>query len=97
MEGVDNIYISKECSIQLGILDNDFPHIGGASGRQEQDRAAVAWMGPSVEDGEDGDLGRENHAGEEDQDGQVSPCLKMQFMKGYNRLHAACRMWLSCT
>ena len=42
MEGVDNIYLSKECSIQLGILDPDFPRIGGAKGRQKQDMATAA-------------------------------------------------------
>ena len=76
MEGVDNIYLSRECSIQLGILDPDFPSIGGARGRQLHDQATVAWMGPSEESGEDGDLGQEDHAGEEDQDSQISPCLK---------------------
>ena len=90
MEGVDNIYLSKECSIQLGILDPDFPSIGGARERQKQDLATAAWMGPSEESGEDGDLSREGHAGEEDQDDQVSPCLKMQFMKDYSGPRAAC-------
>ena len=28
MEGVDDIYLSKECSIQLAILDTDFPRMG---------------------------------------------------------------------
>ena len=35
MEGVNNIYLSKECSIQLGILVPDFPHIGGSRGRPQ--------------------------------------------------------------
>ena len=49
MEGVQNIYLFKECSVQLGILDPDFPRIEGARRRQEQAIATTAWMGPSEE------------------------------------------------
>ena len=39
---------------------------------QEQVKATAAWMGPSEESGETGELGREEAAGEEDD--LVSPC-----------------------
>ena len=35
-------------------------------------------------------MSHEDHAGEEDQDSQVSQCLKIQFMKDYSRPRGIC-------
>ena len=44
-EGVMDIYLSQDCSVKLGIVDPDFPRIGGGRRRQKHTTATMAVPG----------------------------------------------------